>query len=420
MRAAFRGAPLLLFALSAQGAPAQPEPVVAITGGTVYPSPAAAPIAGGVVLLQGAKILAVGAAKDVSVPPSATLVDAKGLGVAAGFWNFHVHFSAKEWDGAATQESAVLSAALEKMLNRYGFTTVVDAGSNLQNTLALRARIEKGEVPGPRLLTAGSPLFPKDGIPIYVRTSLPPDVVAQLFQPATPAEARADVATNLAAGADATKVFAGSWLGGSNTVEMAQDILRAAADATHQAQKPVLAHPQTLEGVRRALAGGVDVLMHTTPNTGPWSKELVSSLVAAHLGLVPTLTLWRTVGRQAGRKPEQVEAYVQAGVAQLAAFAKAGGQVLFGTDVGFISDTDTAEEFVRMAQAGLSWRATLASLTTAPASRFLGAGKGTLSPGEPADVVLFLGNPQREPRAYSRVVQSFRAGKVLYRAPVEK
>ena len=419
MRATFRGA-FLLFTLSAQGALAKPEPVVAITGGTVYPSPTAAPIPGGVVLLQGGKILAVGTAKDVSVPPSATLVDAKGLGVAAGFWNFHVHFSAPEWNAAASAESAALAASLEKMLTRYGFTTVVDAGSNLPNTVALRARVEKGDVPGPRILTAGNPLFPKDGIPIYLKTSLPPEILAQLAQPATPAEARADVARNLAAGADATKVFAGSWLGGGKTLEMAPDVLRAAADATHAAKKPVLAHPQTLEGVRRSLAGGVDVLMHTTPNTGPWPPELVTALVAAHLGLVPTLTLWRSVGRQSGQRPEQVEAYVQGGVAQLRAFAKAGGQVLFGTDVGFTSDTDTAEELVRMAQAGLTWRDTLASLTTAPASRFPGLGRGTLAVGEPADVVLFRGDPQRGPRAYSRVVQSFRAGKLLYRTPTGK
>ena len=140
MRTALGGAAFLLFSLSVQAAPKQADPVVAITGGTVYPSPTASPIPGGVVLLQGGKVLAVGTAKDVLVPPSATVIDAKGLGVAAGFWNFHVHFSAPEWDGAATAPSAALAASLEKMLNRYGFTTVVDEGSNLSNTVALRAK----------------------------------------------------------------------------------------------------------------------------------------------------------------------------------------------------------------------------------------------------------------------------------------
>jgi imidazolonepropionase-like amidohydrolase len=392
-----------------------PEPVVAITGATVYPSPTAAPIPNGVVLLQGGKVLAVGTAKEVAVPAGATLVDGQGLGLAAGFWNCHVHLNGPEWQDAATAPAAPMAKALQRMLTRYGFTTVVDAGSTLANTVALRARVEKGDVPGPRILTAGSPLFPKDGIPIYLTTTLGPEVLAQLNQPSTPAEARADVAANLAGGADATKVFAGSWLGGSKTLEMAPDILRAAVEATHAAKKPVLAHPQTVEGVRRSLAAGVDVLMHTTPSE-TWPPELAASLVAAHMGLVPTLGLWRVVGRQGKSSPVQVEDFVQRGVTQLRAFAKAGGQVLFGTDVGFHQETDTAEELIRMAQAGLSWRALLASLTTAPAARFPGFGTGTLAKGEPADVVLFRGEPVRNPLAYSRIVLTYRGGKVLYRA----
>jgi imidazolonepropionase-like amidohydrolase len=135
------------------------------------------------------------------------------------------------------------------------------------------------------------------------------------------------------------------------------------------------------------------------------------------MALVPTLGLWSVVGRQAGFTPATAEAFVQGGVAQLAAFARGGGEVLFGTDVGFHHQTDTSEELVRMAQAGMGWRDVLASLTTAPARRFGGAGTGTIAKGEPADLVLFRGEPVREPRAFSRVVLSFRAGKVLYRAP---
>jgi imidazolonepropionase-like amidohydrolase len=306
---------------------------------------------------------------------------------------------------------------MEQMLNRYGFTTVLDAGSTLANTVALRVRVETGDVPGPRILTAGEPLFPKGGIPIYLQETLPPAILEKLAQPATPAEARADVDENLAHGADATKLFAGSWLGGGKTAEMPLDILRAAAEASHLSHKQVLAHPQTLEGVRRSLAGGVDVLMHTTPDAGAWTPELASALVAAHMALVPTLGLWTVVGRQAAMSPAKAEAFVQGGVSQLRVFASAHGEVLFGTDVGFHHQTDPSEELVRMAQAGLSWRDVLASLTTAPAARFGGGGTGTLATGEPADVVLFRGEPVRDPRAFGHVVLSLRGGQVLYRAP---
>jgi imidazolonepropionase-like amidohydrolase len=417
MRTGSSRAAALLLLLGASPGLLAAEPMVAIVGATVLPSPTARPIPGGVVLLQGGKVLAVGTAEEVHVPPKATRIDGKGLSVAAGFWNSHVHFTGPEWQDAKTAPRERLQAAMEQMLNRYGFTSVVDAGSWLSNTAALRVRVETADVLGPRILTAGEPLYPKGGVPIYVRQSLSADVVAQLAQPGTAAEARADVEQNLSHGADATKLFAGSWLGGGKTQEMPVDIIRAAADATHQAHKQVLAHPQTLEGVRRSLEGGVDVLMHTTPDAGPWPAELVSRLVAAHMALVPTLGLWTVVGHQAGMTPVRVESFVQGGVAQLRAFAKGGGEVLFGTDVGFHHETDTGEELVRMAQAGMGWRDVLAALTTAPAHRFGGGGNGTLATGEPADVVLFRGEPVRDPRAFGRVVLSLRAGQVLYRAP---
>jgi hypothetical protein len=38
---------------------------------------------------------------------------------------------------------------MQEMLTRWGFTTVWDLGSNLQNTLTIRTRMESGEVSRP-------------------------------------------------------------------------------------------------------------------------------------------------------------------------------------------------------------------------------------------------------------------------------
>ena len=54
------------------------------------------------------------------------------------------------------------------MLTAYGFTTVVDTGSFPENTVALRRRIETGDVAGPRISTSGLPLYPPAGIPYYI------------------------------------------------------------------------------------------------------------------------------------------------------------------------------------------------------------------------------------------------------------
>ena len=392
------------------------EKTLAIVGATVVPSPTGRPLPNGAVLVQDGRVVAVGPAANVLVPDGAERIDGRGMTLLAGFWNCHVHLVGEEFQGAVSAPRERLSGALERMFSRYGTVAVVDAGSFLADTVALRERIERGEFPGPRILTAGEGIYPKGAIPIYLRQSLTPEVVERLAQPTTPAEARAEVERSLAGGADATKLFTGTWLGGKETGLMPLDIVRAAAEATHQAGKPVLAHPQSRAGLLAALDGGVDVLMHTAPDSGRWEPELVSRLVAAHLGLVPTLELWGIEGRKARMGSAQLESWVQSGVAQLRAFASAGGQVLFGTDVGYHDVVDTGEELVRMAQAGMGWRDILASLTTAPARRFGAPGGGTILAGQPADLVLIRGDPLKDPRAFSRVVLTLRSGRVLYRA----
>jgi imidazolonepropionase-like amidohydrolase len=57
-------------------------------------------------------------------------------------------------------------------------------------------------------------------------------------------------------------------------------------------------------------------------------------------------------------------------VPQLRAYSEAGGQILFGTDVGYIRQFDTSEEFLWMSRAGMNFQQVLASLTTNPARLF--------------------------------------------------
>ena len=103
------------------------------------------------------------------------------------------------------------------------------------------------------------------------------------------------------------------------------------------------------------------------------------------------------------------------GQAQLRAFADAGGQVLFGTDVGYMTDFDPTDEYVYMQQAGLSFRQILAALTTAPAERFgLAAQTGRLVRGLGADIVVADGDPERDIRNLAKVRYTFRRGRMIY------
>ena len=108
--------------------------------------------------------------------------------------------------------------------------------------------------------------------------------------------------------------------------------------------------------------------------------------------------------------------YVNTAIGQLRAWSASGGTVLFGTDDG-ATDYDPSEEYDLMAQAGMSLRQILASLTTAPVER-LGDPKkwGRVAAGLQADLVILNGDPSKNIRALADVRYTVRAGRIIYRA----
>jgi imidazolonepropionase-like amidohydrolase len=400
--------------LLAPSAAAQTAAPLALTGATVYPAPDQPAIPNAVVLLRDGRIAAVGPQGSVRVPAGSDTLDCTGLTVVAGFWNSHVHFGERKWARAFELPAAEASEQLRQMLTGHGFTHVFDTGSPLENTLALRRRIAAGEIEGPAILTTGDIIWPKGGVPsLAVMTALgfitePQDEVA------TPAEA-AGARERLDDGADGVKVYAATWFT-EEPVVMPGPVIAAATKETHGRGKLLFAHPTNAAGLEAALAGGVDVLVHTAPGMQTWSDSLVRRMVKAGVAVVPTLKLWRYESRSA--RLAFSRPFVQAGVDQLRAFHRAGGTVLFGTDVGYVLDYDTAEEFALMAQAGLGFSDILASLTTNPARRF-GYEKtaGRVAPGMEADLVVLDGDPGRDIGALARVRYTVRQGRIIYRLP---
>jgi imidazolonepropionase-like amidohydrolase len=134
------------------------------------------------------------------------------------------------------------------------------------------------------------------------------------------------------------------------------------------------------------------------------------------MALVPTLKLFPSELRKLGVPPNVGEIVLGFAQAQLRAFADGGGQVLFGTDVGYMTDYDPTDEYVFMQQAGLSYPRILAALTTAPAERFgVSTRAGRLARGFAADIVVVDGDPERDIRSLAKVRYTLRAGRVIYR-----
>jgi imidazolonepropionase-like amidohydrolase len=383
--------------------------VLALVRGRIYTSPEATPVEDGVILVRDGVIAAVGPHNAVPVPAGVKVLDCAGATLVAGFWNSHVHFTEPHWTGADTLPAPVLAGHLRAMLTRYGFVRVVDTGSPLANTLALRDRIERGEVLGPAILTTGPGFVPVDASPFYIL----PDRLPELR---TSAEAGAQVASRLQQGADAIKLFTGSVASPTRVVPMPLAVVRAAATEAHRRGRVVIAHPTDNEGLETALDGEVDVLAHTTPDGGPWSPDMPARMKRAGLALIPTLKLWTFELARNDADPGTVERFLGVAVGQVRTYTEGGGEILFGTDVGYMTDYDPTDEYLYMQRAGMSFRQILAALTTAPAGRFGESARttGRLEAGQDADIVVLEGDPAADIRALTRVRYAFRRGREVY------
>jgi imidazolonepropionase-like amidohydrolase len=383
----------------------------------IYTSPTTPPIEHGSITIRAGKIVAVQADRASADPniPRLIVINCAGKVITAGFQNSHVHFTETKWDDAEHQPAAKLTQQMRDMLTRYGVTTAVDLSSYLANTVALRTRVDSGEVPGPRILTAGAGLYPPNGLPFYVRESLPLEIQRILPQPATPEEAVKIVREEFAGGSDVVKLFTGSLVERDKVKPMPVDVARAAADEAHRNGKLVFSHPSNFAGIQVALDAHVDVLAHTTPIVGPWDGALIAKMLAIHMSLVPTLKLWEFEAAKENATFDEQRGFAEKGARQLGAFSKAGGQVLFGTDVGYMTDYDPLEEYLLMKDAGLTPMQILASLTTAPAARFKESERrGTIVPGMEADLVVLNADPAEDVTNFANVRFTIRGGRIIY------
>jgi imidazolonepropionase-like amidohydrolase len=407
MRSRLSALALLLFSL---GTPIWGQ--LALVGGTIYVSPAESAIRDGAILIRDGKIAAVGPRSSVQIPPGVQTLNCSGLTITAGFWNSHVHFMERKWADPQKIPAAELTGQLQAMLTQYGVTSVFDTGSGLENTKRVRERIESGEVQGPRIRSTGEILYPKGG----AAPDLILDVIGamRIHVPEVEDAAQALAAAKklLDQGADGIKLYAQTWA--PPIVALSQSTIQAAAMEAHRRGKPAFAHPSSRDGLLAAVRGGVDILVHTTPQSGPWDETVLAAMKEKKVALIPTLKLWKYELRH--DRTSARDRFVETGVGQLRAWLATGGVVLFGTDVGYMNDYDPSDEYALMARAGMSFRQILAALTTAPAQRFGDSKRlGRIAPGLAADLTVLSSDPAQSVQAFVAVRYTLRDGKIIYR-----
>ncbi len=285
-----------------------------------------------------------------------------------------------------------------------GFTAVRDLGTVHGLAQSMRDAIERGDLIGPRIFTAGKSLAttgghadPSNGVNSDLRGDPGPvDGVVNSVE-----EARAGVRARYKEGADLIKLTATGGVlsearSGQNpqfTVAEIQAIVATARDYGYK----VAAHAHGTEGMRRAVMGGVDSIEHGTF----MDKEVMRLMREQGTWYVPTILAGMFVAEKA-----QIDGYFSALVRPKAAaigpqikatFArayKAGVKIAFGTDTGVPPHGRNWEEFVHMVDAGMPAMEALQSATL-HASDLLGQADtlGKIEAGLKADVVAYPRSP---------------------------
>jgi imidazolonepropionase-like amidohydrolase len=156
-----------------------------------------------------------------------------------------------------------------------------------------------------------------------------------MSQPATPAAAAKAEERNIENGADLLKLFTGSYVEHGKVLPMPLDNARAAVAVAHAHGQLAFAHESNAQGVRVAMDSGVDVLAHAADTAEDVDETMLRAIVAKHIALIPTLKMFRTTVTMS-------PTYLDPIYAQIRRFHELGGDLMFGTDAGYMTEVGKA------------------------------------------------------------------------------
>ena len=417
--------------------------VTAFVGVSVVPMDSERVLENQTVLVENGYIGALGPTAEVEVPEGAIRIDGAGKYLMPGLAEMHGHLPSPDTPAEVTENVLFLYVAS-------GVTTVRGMQGN-ESQIALRARVDRGELVGPRLVL-GSPSMSGASV-------------------STVEDAKRLVAEYKQAGFDLLKVHE----------NLTPEVYDAIAAAAKEAGIPFGGHVTDTVGLFHALEAGQTTIDHldnyveslvpddAAPPEAPGllgAEQLLSRIdesriplliqatLDADASVVPTMVLWEsgiyatrpssellqersevrympkdTVDRWVesvdervkGSDPELLRRLADVRRRILMALHEGGVRILLGTDspqIFSVPGFSIHREMQFYVDAGMSPYDVLSSGTRVVGDYF-GENFGTVSVGEGADLILVDGNPLSDIENVSRISGVMARGKYVSREEIE-
>lgn len=389
----------------------------AITGATLIDGTGADPVENGVVVIEDARIAAVGPADEITVPEEAEILEAGGLTLLPGLIDAHVHFGAPEVDEPEDWEELSVPLLIwdglrlgpdtRRAFIENGVTTIRSAGDSDEWIVDVRDEIAEGEIEGPRIYTAGPSFTAPGGHPagtIYEGIDYLVETATRQVEHPDHARSRVEELDQL--GVDFIKTVVDDGRPNEPIPRLEPEILEAIVDEAHDRDLTVTTHWGDPEDAQAALDAGVDALEHVS--VAPIPDELAERIAEQDVPVVPTLTVVEALlpDRVFDMSLDNVIRLHEAGVRLLAGSDTANPGVPFGESLH--------RELELLVEAGLDPHQALRA-ATADNAELLGAEDelGTLEPGKRADLVAVEGDPLQDISATRETRLVLREGKLL-------
>ena len=375
---------------------------------------------GWAVLVEGDTIAAVGPGLDA--PSGARVVDLAGMTLMPGLIEGHSHLLLHPYDETGWTEQVLNESVAERVARgvvhaeaglRAGWTTTRDLGSEGAGyaDVGLRDAIEKGVVPGPRLLVAGPALVATGS---YGPKGFRPDMEVPLgAEEADGPDLVRVTRDQIGHGIDWVKVYADYRWGpnGEARPTYSEDEIRTIVETAASSGRDVVAHAGTAEAMLRAVRAGVRTVEHGDGGT----PEVWAAMAERGVWLCPTLGAVDAISRYGGWDgSEPAPARIIQKRRQFAAALAAGVPMCVGSDVGVFDHGDQAVEVELMVEYGMPALDVLRAATSGNARMLRMEGRiGSIRPGLLADLVAVEGDPLADVAALRDVRLVVQGGRVV-------